>query len=88
MDDLASLPRYISPMSILTEPTGSIPRPNSPIETILGFQAGKTSDARLEAAYASRQKSDSSCDVTGIAEETPRASLQALKQILSAAGRK
>jgi 5-methyltetrahydropteroyltriglutamate--homocysteine methyltransferase len=39
-------------MSILTEPIGSIPRPASLIEAILSFQAGKTSAATLEAAYA------------------------------------
>ena len=39
-------------MSILTEPIGSIPRPASLIEAILGSQAGKTSNASLEAAYA------------------------------------
>src|ERR1700678_703665 len=39
-------------MSILTEPIGSIPRPASLIEAILSFQAGKTSDATLDAAYA------------------------------------
>jgi len=39
-------------MSILTEPIGSIPRPASLIEAILGSQAGKASDATLEAAYA------------------------------------
>jgi 5-methyltetrahydropteroyltriglutamate--homocysteine methyltransferase len=39
-------------MQILTEPVGSIPRPNSLIEAILGFQAGKTSAATLEAAYS------------------------------------
>jgi len=38
-------------MSILTEPIGSIPRPASLIEAILSNQAGKTSDAALEAAY-------------------------------------
>jgi len=39
-------------MSILTEPIGSIPRPASLIEAILGSQAGKTSNTTLEAAYA------------------------------------
>ena len=39
-------------MSILTEPIGSIPRPASLIEAILGSQAGKASNATLEAAYA------------------------------------
>jgi 5-methyltetrahydropteroyltriglutamate--homocysteine methyltransferase len=39
-------------MSILTEPIGSIPRPASLIEAILGSQAGKTSNATLDAAYA------------------------------------
>jgi 5-methyltetrahydropteroyltriglutamate--homocysteine methyltransferase len=39
-------------MSILTEPIGSIPRPASLIEAILGSQAGKTSEATLDAAYA------------------------------------
>jgi 5-methyltetrahydropteroyltriglutamate--homocysteine methyltransferase len=38
-------------MSILTEPIGSIPRPASLIEATLGSQAGKTSNASLEAAY-------------------------------------
>src|SRR5580658_1080386 len=42
----------LRPMQILTEPVGSIPRPNSLIEAILGFQAGKTSAATLEAAYS------------------------------------
>src|SRR6202167_1262250 len=39
-------------MSILTEPIGSIPRPPSLIEAIKTFQAGKMSNADLEAAYA------------------------------------
>lgn len=39
-------------MAISTEPIGSIPRPASLIEAILGSQAGKTSDVTLEAAYA------------------------------------
>ena len=39
-------------MSILTEPIGSIPRPASLIEAMLAFQAGKTSAATLDAAYA------------------------------------
>jgi 5-methyltetrahydropteroyltriglutamate--homocysteine methyltransferase len=39
-------------MPILTELIGSIPRPASLIEAMLSFQAGKTSGARLEAAYA------------------------------------
>jgi 5-methyltetrahydropteroyltriglutamate--homocysteine methyltransferase len=39
-------------MSILTEPIGSIPRPALLIEAILSSQAGKTSEAELETAYA------------------------------------
>ena len=39
-------------MSILTEPIGSIPRPVSLIEAIVNLQAGKVSEATLEAAYA------------------------------------
>jgi 5-methyltetrahydropteroyltriglutamate--homocysteine methyltransferase len=39
-------------MSILTEPIGSIPRPASLIEAIVGFQAGQTSDETLESAYS------------------------------------
>jgi 5-methyltetrahydropteroyltriglutamate--homocysteine methyltransferase len=39
-------------MSILTEPIGSIPRPPSLIEAIKSFQAGKTSNADLDAAYS------------------------------------
>jgi 5-methyltetrahydropteroyltriglutamate--homocysteine methyltransferase len=39
-------------MSILTEPIGSIPRPASLIEAMLGVQAGKTSAVALEAEYA------------------------------------
>jgi 5-methyltetrahydropteroyltriglutamate--homocysteine methyltransferase len=39
-------------MSILTEPIGSIPRPPSLIEAITVFQAGKASDADLDAAYS------------------------------------
>ena len=37
-------------MPILTEQIGSIPRPAALIEAILGFQAGKTNSAELEAA--------------------------------------
>jgi 5-methyltetrahydropteroyltriglutamate--homocysteine methyltransferase len=39
-------------MPILTEPIGSIPRPASLIEAILGFQEGKTTAVALEAAYS------------------------------------
>ena len=39
-------------MSILTEPIGSIPRPASLIQSLLSFQAGKTGEAMLQAAYA------------------------------------
>jgi 5-methyltetrahydropteroyltriglutamate--homocysteine methyltransferase len=39
-------------MSILTEPIGSIPRPPSLMEAIMAFQAGKTSNADLDAAYS------------------------------------
>jgi 5-methyltetrahydropteroyltriglutamate--homocysteine methyltransferase len=39
-------------MAILSEPIGSIPRPASLIEAIVGFQAGKTTAAALEAACA------------------------------------
>ena len=39
-------------MSILTEPIGSIPRPPSLIEAIKSFQAGKTSNTDLDAAYS------------------------------------
>jgi len=39
-------------MSIFTEPIGSIPRPASLIEAILGSQVGKTSEATLEGACA------------------------------------
>jgi 5-methyltetrahydropteroyltriglutamate--homocysteine methyltransferase len=39
-------------MSISTEPIGSIPRPASLVEAMLAFQAGKTNDASLEAAYS------------------------------------
>jgi 5-methyltetrahydropteroyltriglutamate--homocysteine methyltransferase len=39
-------------MSILTEPIGSIPRPPSLMEAIKAFQAGKTSNADLDAAYS------------------------------------
>ena len=39
-------------MPILTEPIGSIPRPASLIEAIVGFQAGKVSDETLQAAYS------------------------------------
>jgi 5-methyltetrahydropteroyltriglutamate--homocysteine methyltransferase len=39
-------------MSILTEPIGSIPRPPSLMEAIKAFQAGKTSNADVDAAYS------------------------------------
>jgi 5-methyltetrahydropteroyltriglutamate--homocysteine methyltransferase len=39
-------------MPILTEPIGSIPRPASLIEAILGFDGGKTTSAALDAAYS------------------------------------
>ena len=43
---------YTPGMAILTEPIGSIPRPASLIEAITAHQAGATSDALLEYAYA------------------------------------
>jgi 5-methyltetrahydropteroyltriglutamate--homocysteine methyltransferase len=39
-------------MPILTEPIGSIPRPDSLVQTILNFQAGKTTAEEMEGAYS------------------------------------
>jgi 5-methyltetrahydropteroyltriglutamate--homocysteine methyltransferase len=39
-------------MALKTEPIGSIPRPSSLLATITEFQAGKASQAKLDAAYA------------------------------------
>jgi 5-methyltetrahydropteroyltriglutamate--homocysteine methyltransferase len=39
-------------MAILTEPIGSIPRSASLLQAMVGFQAGKVSQAEIDAAYA------------------------------------
>ena len=39
-------------MAIPTEPIGSIPRPQALIDTMVSFNAGRTSREVLDAAYA------------------------------------
>ena len=52
MDGRNPMTRYTSLHVYINEPIGSIPRPPSLIEAINAFQAGKTSNADLDAAYS------------------------------------